>query len=208
MADRLETAKEQRERLRKKRHRLRRVLDKVLGNLKDVGRKIDLIQKIRSHLDQVVGFDGTPVSRGLALMLKDCREHGWSGYLVSGDRREGVAERYGKKSQAFLYRCSQNCVPACGGDCNPANPPNSSTHEYVNGGNGGTPAYSSVPVGAKLDWARLGLDVGESDELIRVAHSLGYQLFRPYPTSSEWHHVNYAGTAADLKKDLIRRGIV
>jgi hypothetical protein len=46
---------------------------------------------------------------------------------VQSCARERAAEpllrRIGKMSQRELFACSQNCVAACHGNCNPANPP-------------------------------------------------------------------------------------
>src|SRR5215831_10542956 len=80
------------------------------------------------HL-RTIAFDGVPTYWGLAKPLLLAREHGWSGQLSSSDRRPGVAEQFGHKSQAALFACRQRfeqlgrCPPECGGDCNPANPP-------------------------------------------------------------------------------------
>lgn len=128
---------------------------------------------------RTVAFDGTPVMRGLALILKDARNHGWKGTLQSADRREGVAERYGKKSQAQLYRMAQ------AGTGNPANPPGRSTHELRSDG----VAYSG-PVGRRLEWHQMGMDVSDSGGLISTLLKLGYRPFRPYSSGSEVHHVN------------------
>src|SRR5215210_5636570 len=51
---------------------------------------------------RTIAFDGTPVFWGLAKALQRARERGWGGTLDSADRRKGVAERYGKSSQARL----------------------------------------------------------------------------------------------------------
>ncbi len=134
-----------------------------------------------AELNRTVGFDGVPVFRGLALMLQDARDRGWTGTLNSADRRDGVAERYGKRSQAALYA---GWVRRQAG-FNPANPPGRSTHELRSDG----VAYRG-PVGRPLSWWQLGLDVSEAEELRAVLNRLGYSAFRPYADGREAHHVN------------------
>lgn len=135
----------------------------------------------RRRLRKTVSFDGTPVFYGLALMLKDARNNGWKGRLNSADRRKGVAERYGKLSQWALYI---GWIRHRAG-FNPANPPGRSTHELRSDG-----VPYRGPIGRPLNWWQLGMDVSDSDGLIRVLRRLGYRPFRPYSSSSEYHHIN------------------
>jgi hypothetical protein len=131
---------------------------------------------------RTVAFDGVPVSRGLALILQDARNAGVSFRLNSGDRRRGVAERYGKKSQWQLWDCFRRGVPGC----NPANPPGRSTHERRSDG----VAYRG-PVGRVLEWWQLGLDVDNAEALVRHLNDRGYHAKRPYSDPRERHHVNF-----------------
>lgn len=161
----------------------------------------------RSRLNETVAFDGVPVFRGLALMLQDCRDHGWGGRLNSADRREGVAERYGRMSQAFLFAAwvawstrrvllrgfSSSSPP------NPANPVGRSTHDLHSDG----VAYRG-PVGRPLAWWQLGMDADDAERLRAVATSLGYSAFRPYADGREAHHVNLR---SNPKRVLKRRGL-
>lgn len=133
------------------------------------------------QLTRTVSFDGTPTFRGVALMLQDCRDHGWTGTLSSSDRRKGVAERYGKMSQAALYAGWL----AHRAGFNPANPPGRSTHELRSD----AAAYRG-PVGRPLAWWQIGLDVTAHAQLVAVATRIGYDLRRPYASGSEAHHVN------------------
>jgi hypothetical protein len=136
----------------------------------------------RRRLRATVAFDGTPVFDGLALVLQDARDHGWSGRLSSADRRTGVAERYGRMSQYALYVAYWvKHLPGY----SPANPPGRSTHELRSDG----VAYRG-PVGRPLTWWQLGLDVSAPEELRGVLKRLGYAAFRPYASGSEAHHVN------------------
>lgn len=129
-----------------------------------------------------MGFDGAPVSRGLALVLQDARDDGVQFRLNSADRRLGVAERFGKSSQAALWLCWQQRRPGC----NPANPPGRSTHELRSDG----VAYRG-PVGRRLLWWQLGLDVENAAGLVRWLNNHGYLAHRPYESRSERHHVNF-----------------
>ncbi len=143
---------------------------------------------------RTVGFDGAPTYWGLAKPLLLAREHGWGGQLASSDRRQGVAELFGKKSQAALFNCftraqalGGRCPADCGGDCAPANAPGASSHEQRSDGSG-----FPGPVGRQLEWWELGLDVSDSDKLLSVLATLGYQAHRTYPTNpKEFHHLNF-----------------
>ena len=142
---------------------------------------------------RTIAFDGTPTYWGLAKPLLLAREHGWGGRLDSSDRRPGVAERFGKKSQATLFHCMERrialggrCPPECGGSCDDANRPGSSSHEQLSDARGFPGA-----VGRKLAWWELGLDVGDSDQLLAILQKLGYQAHRTYPNNPrEFHHIN------------------
>jgi len=163
------------------------------------------------HL-RTVAFDGTPTYWGLAKPLLLAREHGWGGKLDSSDRRPGVAERFGKKSQKALFECMQRrialggrCPPECGGSCDDANRPGSSSHEQLSDGRG-----FSGPVGRQLAWWELGLDVSESDQLLAILATLGYEVHRTYPNNpSEFHHLNLTADpgpvlAADGAKPTVK----
>lgn len=128
-------------------------------------------------------LDGTPVFRGLARALIDARRHGWHGTLISADRRKGVAEKYGKRSQWWLWMAFW--VWHLRG-ANPANAPGRSTHELRSDG----VAYRG-PIGRPLAWWQLGLDVSDSITLVNVLNRLGYSVHRPYNSPSEAHHVNF-----------------
>jgi lysozyme len=144
------------------------------------------------HL-RTVGFDGAPTYWGLAKALLRAREHGWSGKLAASDRRAGVPEQYGKKSQATLYACAEakrktgRCPPSCGGECNPANKPGASSHEQRSDGS----AFPG-PVGRLLNWWELGLDVSDNVGALHVLSALGYHVRQTYPGSRrEAQHINF-----------------
>jgi hypothetical protein len=82
-------------------------------------------------LNHTVTFDGVPMFKGLALALQDARQHGAKFTVTSADRRKGVAEKYGKKSQWWLYMAYW--VWHLKG-ANPANHPGQSSHELRSDG--------------------------------------------------------------------------
>lgn len=150
----------------------------------------------RRPLNRTVAFDGTPVFHGHALMLQDARNHGWKGVVTSADRRRGVAERYGKRSQWWLYMAYW--VWRLKG-ANPANRPGQSTHELRSDGK----AYRG-PVGRPLAWWQLGIDATHATQLRVELAALGYPVFAPYHTASEEHHTNLKRSPW---RNLKRRGL-
>ena len=149
--------------------------------------------------ERTIALDGAPLFWGLAKPLLRAREAGWHGRVTSSDRRKGVAERFGKMSQQSLFDCAQakiktgRCPPACGGNCNPANPPGRSSHELISDG----VAYPARP-GTKLAWWQLGLDVDDSQQLLEALGRLGYKIRRPYRKPSEFHHLNFTASPAPV----------
>jgi lysozyme len=113
---------------------------------------------------------------------------------VQSCARERAAEpllrRIGKMSQRELFACSQNCVAACHGNCNPANPPGRSTHERRNDG----VAYPAWVPGVLLPyWAR-GIDVRRDRvaAFCAEARRAGWIVTATYPGSlAESQHVNF-----------------
>jgi len=137
----------------------------------------------RRNPRKTVAFDGAPVFAGLAWALQDARDAGIHFTLSSGDRRQGVAERFGHQSQAALYDCYRRGVPGC----NPANPPGYSSHELHSDGN---PVYG--PRGARIPWFKLGLDVNPNEALVAFLSSHGYRVVHPYGSeSNERHHISF-----------------
>jgi lysozyme len=155
--------------------------------------------------EHTVAFDGTPTYWGLAKPLLRARKHGWRGTLNSSDRRPGIAEKYGKSSQARLFDCFKRskalglCPPDCAGNCNPANPPGASSHE---GFSDGSAAFGGRAVGTPLAWWELGVDVEDHDGLLRILASLGYAAKQTYPNSpKEKHHVNFTADPGTVLAD-------
>ena len=168
------------------------------GDKRGAASALRVARRLRARLERrrvrkTVAFDGVPVPRGLALVLQDARDHGVRFRLLSADRRRGVAERFGKMSQAALYACWQARRPGC----NPANPPGRSTHELRSDG----VAYKG-PMGRSLYWWQLGLDVDGSQALLEWLLRHGYRAKRPYNDPREAHHLNFV---ANPRRNYRRR---
>lgn len=130
-------------------------------------------------------IDGCPCPRPLYPILKKLKKETGCVYqsIYRGSDVEALLNKYGKHSQAYLYE--HQGTEGIG----PANPPGRSTHELRSDG----VAYPG-PVGRKLKWWQCGIDVDDADvaKLIVAAHRHGWTLFRPYPSGSEYHHLNFA----------------
>lgn len=127
---------------------------------------------------------GCPVGRNLApyiaIVVNDA--HATVNSIYRGKDAEALLNRHGKHSQAQLYAMYLNGTGA------PANQPGFSTHEQKSDG----VAYT-VPHGHDLGWWQVGFDVNDSDvdRCITAARRFGWILHRPYPSGSEFHHLNF-----------------
>jgi hypothetical protein len=144
--------------------------------------KRSLERNRHKYVTETVSFDGAPTMRGLEILLTHARRAGWDGTLQSSDRREGVAERFGKQSQAALYR---GWIQGRAG-FNPANPPGRSSHELRSDGN----RLFRKSAGLPLEWWQLGMDVGSPASLVHELGRVGVKARQPYSSPSEAHHVN------------------
>lgn len=111
-----------------------------------------------------------------------------AGVTINSGFRGAVAEpllnKYGHKSQAQLY---EGFVHRRTGYL-PANPPGFSSHELCADG-----VIYGAPRGSHLAWWQQGMDVddSETDRMIREAAKHGWQMYRPYTTGYEFHHLNF-----------------
>jgi hypothetical protein len=128
-------------------------------------------------------LDGCPCPRPLYPVLKKLKKETGCTFnsIYRGDDVAGLLHRKGKHTQRELYDMFLR------GEGLPANPPTQGTHILLGDGVVGR-------VGQRLPWWRCGIDVNdwEVDGLIAAAARHGWKLYRPYPTSSERHHVNFA----------------
>lgn len=194
MGDRVKAAKKDERRAKQKLTRAQKLYKRAKA-------RTDRVQDRRKDIADLACLDGATLPLGLKLVLTDCREKGgWDGVVNAADRTKHADDCGNKSSQQELWDRYKN------GTGNPANPPGSSTHEYVNGGNGGSPAYPSsrFKVGASLPWWGLGLDLSDSDGFIRACTKLGYEVFRAYMPREPWHF-NFE---ENPRERLIKRGLI
>lgn len=135
-----------------------------------------------------VDVQGCPVPRQLARIIRPAlRESGAtleSAYRGSDPQGARILHAHGKHTQAQLYDGWIHHRPGF----NPANRPGTSTHELRSDG----VAYRHIPVGHKLAWWQCGLDIDDAHvpAFIRALRKRGVLAHRPYPSGSEYHHVN------------------
>jgi hypothetical protein len=150
---------------------------------------------LRTSYDPIAyGHEHVPISPVLDLTLTHLDKLQVVEFtVISGDRRAGVAEKFGHDSQLYLFEHQND--PGF----NPANPPLTSSHEYKNGGSNprfpgyvGGPAFPRIKLGAKLKPQQLGIDLGSNEEASRFCSEVKHvdlEFFQPYNTGSELHHV-------------------
>jgi hypothetical protein len=136
-----------------------------------------------------VVIDGCPVPRRLARKVRALKRAVPSARLNScyrGDAARRLLHRLGKHSQRELYDGYRRGLPGY----YPANPPGFSSHELRSDGN----AVYRKPRGARLAWWQCGMDFNDQDvpRLKAAAANRGWDLRQPYPTGSEYHHLNFA----------------
>lgn len=130
------------------------------------------------------GSDAVPMFRAHAWALQAAHDAGARFTVTSADRREGVAEAYGKSSQAALYRLYVS------GRGYPANPPGRSSHELRSDGNAIYRRAAGIPISRRM----LGIDAIDDgcentcEQLIRTLNELGIKAQKPYTSGAEAHH--------------------
>lgn len=102
--------------------------------------------------------------------------------IYRGDDAAKLLHRHGKHTQRELYEGYRAGRPGY----NPANPPDRGTHILLGDGVVGR-------LHEKLDWWQVGLDIDDAhtDDVIRAAARQGWEVYRPYAGSSEYHHLNF-----------------
>jgi hypothetical protein len=120
-----------------------------------------------------------------------------SGCTYNSIDREDAAARilhkHGKHTQAEVIRLYEEGVAGYG----PADPVNQTSHCRYNDG----VVRPDLPVGARLPAWQVGFDVNDDqvEDVIRAAHGLGWDVFRPYHSGSEFHHLNFRHKPARWK---------
>lgn len=148
-----------------------------------------------------VAYQGVPMFRAQAWALHDYALHGGKLQVNSADRREGVAEKFGKLSQAALWRGWNARKPGFF----PANPPGFSSHELRSDGN----AFYGLQRGAVIPKHKLGIDAvdkpgGDAAAVVSWLNKHGYKARRPYAAASERHHFSFADSPASNARKRLR----
>lgn len=101
-----------------------------------------------------------------------------------GEDAQALLNAHGLHTQAQIYWEYTH-----GEEPNPANPPGRSTHECRSDG-----VPYPGPIGRHLFWWQCGIDVDVAHvpAFIGAAARRGWVAFRPYPSGSEYHHVNFS----------------
>lgn len=125
-------------------------------------------------------LDGCPCPRPLYPILKKLKKETGCTFnsIYRGDDVASLLHKVGKHTQRELF---EELPPGV------ANPPDRGTHILLGDGVVGT-------LHEKLPWWKCGMDVNDADvpKLIAAAHRHGWKLYRPYPSGSEFHHLNFA----------------
>jgi hypothetical protein len=139
-------------------------------------------------------LDGCTTWLGLKLLVTTvAAKTDWDGGLVAADRTSHADDCGDKMSQAELWQAFQQGVG------NPANPPGTSSHEGVNGGNGGTPVTDHFSAGANLPHFMWGIDVGGDGNAFKAgATRLGFDV-RQHPGEA-WHFNVMTDPSSVLKR--------
>jgi lysozyme len=149
---------------------------------------------------QTVAYQGVPMFRCQAWALHDYVLHGGHLIVNSADRRKGVAEKFGKQSQAALWEGWNARKPGFF----PANPPGFSSHELRSDGH----AFYG-PRGKAIPNYKLGIDAvhrlgGDAHLVVSWLNRHGYEAKRPYAASSERHHFSFAKSPATNARKRLR----
>lgn len=135
-----------------------------------------------------VEIDGTPVPRGAAPVVRAIKERTGmqitSCYRGSDPGAAGILRRFGKSTQAWLYRAYWILhLPGY----NPANAPGYSTHECYNDG----VAFRYLPRGHAIPGYAVGQDWPNGARAAQAAREEGYVATLTYPGAPrEGQHIN------------------
>lgn len=142
-------------------------------------------------------IDGCPCPKNIApyfyIVLHDAGANADS--IYRGSDAKSILHHHGHHDQEELYWLSINGTPAerAAAGLNPlgggVNPPGRSTHEGRSDG----VAYRG-PIGRRLPWWCQGMDLSNPNMAHAVMHGArnhGWDMFQPYPSGSELHHLNF-----------------
>jgi lysozyme len=132
-------------------------------------------------------IDNCPVPVQIAPQVRLLKHAVPSAVLQSAYRGKDarpLLRRLHKHTQAFLFAAFSKHLPGF----LPANRPKTSTHELYSDGVAyrGPVGRPIRPWGCGLDW-----NVEAVPKLIAAARHFGWDLFQPYPSGAEFHHLNF-----------------
>jgi hypothetical protein len=137
-------------------------------------------------------LDGCAVPRPLYPILKQLTEDVGStvNSVYRGDDAAALLHANGKQTQRDLYNGYVQGRPGY----LPANPPDRGSHILIGDGVVGR-------LHQRLKWWQCGIDVNDAlvDDFVRAARRRGWELYQPYPSGSEFHHVNFRKRPARWK---------
>jgi hypothetical protein len=142
------------------------------------------------NLRTFITIQGCPVYRDIGAYIAVALEDAYPGKrraTVNSINRSvearPILNAHGKHDQEQLYEMF------LAGKGAPANRPGQSSHELRNDG----VINPHIPVGAELEWWQQGFDPNDGDvaAVIAAAKKHGWELYHPYPSGSEFHHLNF-----------------
>lgn len=124
-------------------------------------------------------IDGCPCPKPMYPILRKLKKETGCTYnsIYRGDDVAGILHRNGKRTQRELF---EQLPPGV------ANPPDRGSHILRGDGTIGK-------LFSKLPWWRCGIDINdwEVPAFIAAAKNHGWEVHQPYPSGSEFHHVNF-----------------
>lgn len=124
-------------------------------------------------------IDECPAPRPLYPILRKLQKETGCTYnsIYRGDDVAHILHRFGKHTQRELYA---ELGPGV------ANPPDRGSHILIGDGTVGR-------LFAKLRFWQCGIDLNDADVpgFIAAAKRHGWDVYQPYPTGTEYHHVNF-----------------
>jgi len=131
--------------------------------------------------------NGCPVGKDIApyIAIVTADAGATANSIYRGADAQAILTAHGHQSQAQLYAGFEAHKPGF----LPANPPGFSTHELKSDG----AAYPSGPRGGQLQWWQEGFDVDDDkvDAVKAAGLAHGWDLFQPYSSGTEFHHLNF-----------------
>lgn len=146
--------------------------------------------------------NGCPVGKNIApyiaIVCADAGAVANSIYRGTVGDAPAILEHHGHMDQAQLFTGFIDHEPGY----LPANPPGFSTHELFSDG----VAYPDIARGKELDWWMQGFDVDDDKvpAVIKAGAAHGWELWQPYPSGTEFHHLNFRARPRPTPRTAVR----